>query len=143
MLLQSTNNFDLKYARRRLNQLTHLSLRRVLSLVINSSTAEKALSASTDVGGMDSIAAVILVMFAIFSPVAFDISNSLAMLLLIARLVWTFLGMYYVSFLLLPLISRTALLVGFDISGLTESVTFLLRNGIRQAFCHRFRHEGE
>ena len=143
MLLQSTNNFDLKYARRRLNQLTHLSHRRVLSLVINSYTAEKALSASTDVGGMDSIEAVILVMFAIFSPVAFDISNSLAMLLLIARLVWTVLGMYYVSFLLLPLISRTALLVGFDLSRLTESVTFLLRNGIRQAFCYRFRHEGE
>ena len=37
---------------------------------MNSPTAEKALSASTDVGGMDSNAAVILVMFAVFSPIA-------------------------------------------------------------------------
>ena len=38
--------------------------------MINSPTVEKAISASTDVGGMDSNAAVILVMFADFSPVA-------------------------------------------------------------------------
>ena len=36
----------------------------------NSPTAETTLSALTDVGGMDSHAAVILVMFAVFSPVA-------------------------------------------------------------------------
>ena len=38
--------------------------------MINSPTAEKTLSALTDVGGMDCKAAVILVMFAVFSPVA-------------------------------------------------------------------------
>ena len=38
--------------------------------MISSPTAEKALSASTDVGGMDCNAAVILVIFAVFSPVA-------------------------------------------------------------------------
>ena len=38
--------------------------------MINSPTAVKAFSAPTDVGGMDSNAAVILVMFAVFSPVA-------------------------------------------------------------------------
>ena len=55
---------------------------------MHSPTAEKPLSASTDMGGMDSNAAVILVMFAVFSQVASIISNSLVMLLLIARLVW-------------------------------------------------------
>ena len=38
--------------------------------MINSPTAEKTVSALTDVGGMDSNAAVILDMFAAFSPVA-------------------------------------------------------------------------
>ena len=51
---------------------------------MNSPTAEKALSASTEVGGIDSKAAAILVMFAVFSPVASKMSNSLVMLLLIA-----------------------------------------------------------
>ena len=58
-LANCTKYFDLKYARRKLKQLTLLSLRRVISLVINSPTAEKALSASIDVGGMDFNAAVI------------------------------------------------------------------------------------
>ena len=58
------------YARRELKHLILLSLRRVLSLVINSPTDENALSALTDVGGMDSNAAVILVMFVVFSPAA-------------------------------------------------------------------------
>ena len=66
----------MKYARIKLKQLTLLSLRRVLSLMKNSPTAEKALSASTDVGGIDSNAAVILVIFAVFSPVASKILNS-------------------------------------------------------------------
>ena len=112
--------------------------------MINSPTAEKALSASTDVGGMDSKAAVILVMFAVFSPVASIISHSLVMLLLIVRLVWAVLGMCSVSFLLLPLISQTVLLLGCDLGRLTESETLLpVRNRMKQTFCHRFRHEGE
>ena len=69
--------------------------------MINSPTAEKAISASTDVGGIDSNAGVILVMFAVFSPVASKNSNSLVMLLLIARLVWAVLEMHSVSFFLL------------------------------------------
>ena len=56
----------MRYTRRKLKQLTLLSLRRVLSIVIKRPTADKALSALTDVGGMDSNAAVILVMFAVF-----------------------------------------------------------------------------
>ena len=78
--------------------------------MINSPTAKKALSASTDVGGMDSNAAVILVMFAVLSPVALKFLNSLVMLRLLARLVWAVTGMYSVSFLLLPLISQAVFL---------------------------------
>ena len=66
--------------------------------MINSPTAVKALSASTAVIGMDSNAAVILVMFVVFSPVAYNFLNSLVMLLLIAQLVWAVLGMHSVSF---------------------------------------------
>ena len=66
--------------------------------MINSPTAEKGLSASTDVVGMDSNAAVILVMFAVFTPVAQKTSNSLLMLLLIARLIWVVLGMHSVFY---------------------------------------------
>ena len=99
--------------------------------MINSLTAEKALSALIVVNGMDSNAAVAFVMFAVFSPVASKISNSLVMFLLIARLVWAVLGMHSVSFLLLPLISRSALLLGFDLGRLTESETHLPRNRIK------------
>ena len=66
--------------------------------MINSHTAENALSASTDMGGMDSNAADILVMFAVFSPVALKVSSTLVMLQVIERLVWTVLGMHPVSF---------------------------------------------
>ena len=61
-------------------------------------------------------------MFAVFIPVGSKISNSLAMFLLIDRILWAVLGMQSVSFLLLPLISRTALLFGFDLGRLTECV---------------------
>ena len=117
----------MKYAR-----IKQLTLRQVVSLVINSPTAEKALSASTDVGGMDSNTAVILVMLAVFSPVASKSSNSLVMLLLVARLVGDVLGMHSVSFLLLPLISPATMLFGFDQDRLTENETLLLRIGIKQ-----------
>ena len=50
-------------------QLTLLSHRRAISLVVNSPKAVKAPSASSDVAGVDSNAAVILIMFAVFSPV--------------------------------------------------------------------------
>ena len=77
------------------------------------------------------------------SPVASEFSNSLVMLQLIARLVWAVLGMHSV-FLLLALISRTALLLGVNLGRLTKSETlFLLRNRIKQTFFHRFRHKGE
>ena len=92
---------------------------------------------------MDSNAAVILVMFAVFSAIALKISDSLLMLLIITRLVSAVYGMHYVSFLLLSLISRTAFLFGFGLSRLTESETLLLRNRMKQTFCHRFRHRGE
>ena len=67
LLAVITKYFDLKYALGKLKQLALLSLIQVLSIVINSHTAEKAFSASTDVGGMHYIAAVILVMSAVFS----------------------------------------------------------------------------
>ena len=51
---------------------------------------------------MDSNAAVILVMFAVFSPVASKTSNSLVMVLLIDRLVWAVLGMQSVSLFIAP-----------------------------------------
>ena len=89
--------------------------------MINGLTAEKVLSDSTDVGGMDSNAVVILVMFTVFSPVASNFLNCLVMLQLIARLVWDVLWMHSVSFLLLSLISRTALQFCFDLGRLTES----------------------
>ena len=134
----------MRYTRRKLKQLTLLSLRPVLSIVIKRPTADKDLSASTDVGGMDSNAAVILVMFAVFSPVASKISNSLVMLLLIARLDGAVLGMHSVYlFLLLPPIYGTALLFGFDLGQQTESETLLLRNLIEQTFRHLFRHKGQ
>ena len=94
-------------------------------------------------GGMDSNAAFILVIFAVFSPVASKFSNSLVMLLTIARLVWVVLGMHSVYFLLLPLISRTALLLGFYLGRLTETETLLLRSRIKQTLRHRFRHKGK
>ena len=75
---------------------------------------------------MDSNAAVTLVMLAVFFPVASKILNFLVMLLLLARFVW-------VSFLLLPLISRTAMLFEFDLGRLTESET-LLWNRIKRTF---------
>ena len=62
----------------------------------------KNLSASTDVGAMDSVAAVILVMPAVLFSVASKISNSLVMLLHIARLVWAVLWMHSVSFFIVP-----------------------------------------
>ena len=46
-------------------------------------------------GGMDSNAVVILVMFAVFSPVASKIYSSLVMLLLIAQLVCALLLFYF------------------------------------------------
>ena len=91
---------------------------------------------------MDSNAAVILVMCAVFSPVAPKMSNSLVMLLLIARLALAVLGMHSVSFVMLPLISLTVLLFGFDLGRLTESETPLL-NWIKQTFCHCIRQKGE
>ena len=79
---------------------------------------------------MHSNAAIILVMFAVFSPVAKKMSTSLVMPLLIAHLVWAALGMHSVYFLfslLLPLISLTATQFGFDLGRLTESETLLGR----------------
>ena len=89
------------------------------------------------------LSTVILVMFVVFSPVASNFLYSLVMLPLIARLAWAVLGMYSVSFLLLPLI-RTVLLLGFDLGRLTDSETFLLlRNRMKQTFRDCFRHKGE
>ena len=51
---------------------------------------------------MDSNAAVVMVMFAVFSPVASKIINYLVLLLLIARLDWADLGMHSVSFFIAP-----------------------------------------
>ena len=81
--------------------------------MINSPTAEEALSVSTDGGGMDYNVAVILVRFVVFSPGASKIQNSLVVLLLKARLVWAVLGMHSVVVFIIPLISRTVLLFGF------------------------------
>ena len=66
--------------------------------MINSPTAEKTLSALTDVGCMDSNAAVVMVMLAVFTPVASKNYNSFVMLLLIARLVGAVLGMHCLFF---------------------------------------------
>ena len=72
-----------------------------------------------------------------------NFSNSLVMLLLFARLVWALLGMHSV-FLLLPLISRTSLLFGFDLGRVTESETLLpVWNLIKKTFHQRCHHEGE
>ena len=78
----------------------------------------------------------------LYSPVASKISYSLLMLPLIALLVLAVLWMHSV-FLLLPLISRTALLFYFDLGQLNESEILLFPNRVKQTFRHRFRHKGE